>query len=805
MPTGKKPSSPPPSRQSNLIGRTIDDFEILEEIGRGGMGIVFRARQISLDRFVAFKILSQNLGFTEHAIGRFQREARATAKLNHPNIVPIYAQGQQDQTYYYAMELVSGRSLHDIIRELRNDGGPAGAASVDVAAGGSSAVATEIALAETRVIEREPGRLRKGNGQSGSDHAGSASGSSFGRSGSHSDPRFAGYTEDYFDEIARQIRDVADALEYAHREGVIHRDIKPHNLLVGRGGRLSLTDFGLARVLAQPGMTQTGEFVGTPLYMAPEQITGRGGAHDVAGDIYSLGATLYEWLTLSPPFPAATREQVISQIITTEVLPSRSRNRRVPIDLETICAKALEKEPNRRYRSAAEMRDDLDRFLRRSQIRAQRAGVLVSTARMLSRRRTGAIAAAALIVIAALVLLLVQERRAPRTPTPLPTTETPAPQVATIVEPPRAAEPARAAPTPTNSLSASMELGEQMAEALGGKAMLSGIFSTGKSDKYVATSDPQRLSAAFVLAEREREAARSALAEGAEPADPADLHYREALLATTADEALAGIAAALQADPEHADTLVLKAWTHCQLGEPQEMLAAADAVLAQAPDRADALLARSAALLQLGKLQSAEESLAQAAEEVKDYRVELLAGLIADERSQPDRALASFSRVLKTNPDNVLALMRSAKLNLAQGYVDAALSDLAKATQYEPGNAEAWGLRGECLDASKQYASAVLAYKRAYEISSQLTWLAKWLAAATNAEQQTRTASEGDTAKPAEPPRPDDIRRQDVVPPPPPAADAGGVHAWWQSFLNATREPQNAAGSFAPRMNARVP
>jgi hypothetical protein len=170
------------------------------------------------------------------------------------------------------------------------------------------------------------------------------------------------------------VAEVADALDYAHNEGVIHRDIKPTNLLLAPDGRLSVNDFGLARLLEQPGMTMTGEFVGTPMYMSPEQITAGRAPLDRRTDIYSLGATLYELLTLQPPFTGERRDQVIAQIMHKEPRPPRKVNRRVPVDLETICQKAMEKDPDRRYQTGKEMADDLRRYVNRFAIAARRAG-----------------------------------------------------------------------------------------------------------------------------------------------------------------------------------------------------------------------------------------------------------------------------------------------------------------------------------------------------------------------------------------------------------------------------------------------
>src|SRR5207248_5495545 len=152
----------------------------------------------------------------------------------------------------------------------------------------------------------------------------------------------------YFDTVARLVSQVADALDHAHKQGVIHRDVKPSNLLLSPEGRLSVNDFGLARVLEQPGVTLTGEFVGTPAYMSPEQITAGRTPLDHRTDVYSLGATLYELLTLRPPFAGERRDQVLAQIMHKEPAPPRRLNPKVPVDLETICLKCLEKDPDLR-------------------------------------------------------------------------------------------------------------------------------------------------------------------------------------------------------------------------------------------------------------------------------------------------------------------------------------------------------------------------------------------------------------------------------------------------------------------------
>src|SRR5215470_7727825 len=202
--------------------RRLGDFEVLREIGRGGMGIVYEARQVSLNRKVALKVLSGGLGLTPKAVQRFRREAEAAARLHHTNIVPIYATGEQDGTHFYAMELIEGPSLDNVLRQLRAS--QAGAAS-----------ATEPAPALVQTTDYVEG-------------ASTADGSGLSTSSLSSGVA-------YFDIVARLIAEVADALDYAHKNGVIHRDIKPSNLLLSPAGRLSVNDFGLTRMLEQPRMT----------------------------------------------------------------------------------------------------------------------------------------------------------------------------------------------------------------------------------------------------------------------------------------------------------------------------------------------------------------------------------------------------------------------------------------------------------------------------------------------------------------------------------------------------------------------
>ena len=356
--------------------RRLGDFEIVREIGRGGMGVVYEARQVSLNRQVALKVLGGGLGLTPKAVQRFRREAEAAAKLHHTNIVPVYATGEQDGTHFYAMELIEGPSLDHVIRQLR-----AGRRATAEPTGGRHR------RLRPPLARRRPGPTWKARSRL-RPSAGGLTSSSL-SSGGH-----------YFDTVARMIAEVADALEHAHQHGVIHRDIKPSNLLLSPDGRLSVNDFGLARMLEQPGMTMTGEFVGTPAYMSPEQITAGRTPLDHRTDIYSLGATLYELLTLRPPFAGERRDQVLAQILHKEPVPPRKLNRKVPVDLETICLKCLEKDPDRRYQTAQALADDLRRYVNRFAIAAKRAGPVARLAKFVRRHKLATAAGVVILLLA---------------------------------------------------------------------------------------------------------------------------------------------------------------------------------------------------------------------------------------------------------------------------------------------------------------------------------------------------------------------------------------------------------------------
>ena len=360
----------PTSRHLIGPGTRLGDFLIEEQIGAGSMGVVYRARQVSLNRLVALKVLPAYLRYSATARARFRREVEAVARLHHTNIVAVYTTGEENGTAFYAMELIDGPPLNEIIAQLRRDPVPELRSS---------------SIGRHSGEDRAPTHV--------SDQAGAAKSTPMaavpdGGSSPASDSTIVSQSAgQYFDTIVTMLADVADALAYAHRNQVVHRDIKPSNLLLSKDGRLHISDFGLARILEEPGVTQTGEFVGTPFYMAPEQISANTTEVDGRADIYSLGATLYELLTLRPPFPGKSRDQVIAQISHVEATSPRRLNRRIPRDLDTICLKALEKDPNRRYQAADQMASDLRNYVNRFAISARRSGPIAKAVKWSRRHR----------------------------------------------------------------------------------------------------------------------------------------------------------------------------------------------------------------------------------------------------------------------------------------------------------------------------------------------------------------------------------------------------------------------------------
>jgi serine/threonine protein kinase/Flp pilus assembly protein TadD len=392
--------SPQPSSAALHAGTPLGDFRLIREIGRGGMGVVYEAEQLSLGRRVALKVLPFAATLDPKQLQRFNNEAQAAAHLHHPNIVPVHYVGCERGVHFYAMQHIEGQSLAALIGELRRPAG-APAAEEGSSSGNAPALAGEMGSGSWAPSERShtdepptgpypPGRARL-DSPAPETIPRAAAALSTERSTKH---------PSYIRTAAGLGVQAAEALAFAHELGVVHRDVKPANLLIDARGRLWVTDFGLAHCQGNPGLTMTGDLVGTLRYMSPEQALAKRGQIDHRTDVYSLGATLYELLTLEPAFAGQDRQELLRQIALEEPRPPRRLNRAIPVELETIVLKAMAKDPAERYASAQELADDLKRFLEDKPIRARRPTLLERATKWSRRHRSVVVAAVVLLVVA---------------------------------------------------------------------------------------------------------------------------------------------------------------------------------------------------------------------------------------------------------------------------------------------------------------------------------------------------------------------------------------------------------------------
>jgi serine/threonine protein kinase/TolB-like protein/Tfp pilus assembly protein PilF len=328
------------TRAAELLGE-LGDYELLEEIGRGGQGVVLRARQKSLNRTVALKVISLGQWASKAHLKRFRREAEAVASLDHPSIVPIYEVGERDGSCYFSMKFVEGGQLDEVVR-------------------------------------REPMPVRQ---------------------------------------AVELIVKVARTVHYAHEHGILHRDIKPGNILLDAKGEPNLTDFGLARLIeTESTVTRTMEVLGTPSYMAPEQAVGNNAAVGKATDVYGIGAVFYQLLTGQPPFAGGTTYETIKLLLDSEPRQPRLLNPKIDRDLSTICLKCLEKDPNRRYSSALALAEDLEHWLKHEPIQARRTGIVARSRKWVRRNPSIAVMAAMLLALAVPLGVTIWKSEFPRQP-----------------------------------------------------------------------------------------------------------------------------------------------------------------------------------------------------------------------------------------------------------------------------------------------------------------------------------------------------------------------------------------------------
>lgn len=415
--------TPQGAAASNPMAERLGDFRLIREIGRGGMGIVYEAEQMSLGRHVALKTLSTEMLADPTLRLRFEREARAAAKLHHTNIVPVFGVGECEGRIYYAMQYIHGMPLDVVLEELKRlanaDHSPGVSRS-----GGAFLAAKDFSLADVvhsymtaqalagiaTTVDREPLATTaplshtdveaEFRGESTGSHAPSGAPSSGRLSGTVVIGNRTTRLSTYWHQVAQIGVQVAFALDYAHAQGVLHRDIKPSNLVLDAQGTVWVTDFGLAKLDNDRGLTQTGDILGTLRYMAPEVFKGKS---DARSEVYSLGLTLYELLTLRPAFDQTHRAALIDQVMNAAMPALGECNPLIPVDLQTIVHKAIERDPSQRYPTARALAEDLQRFLRDEPIVARPISSLERVTRW-SRQNRGL--AAALSTMAALVTFI---------------------------------------------------------------------------------------------------------------------------------------------------------------------------------------------------------------------------------------------------------------------------------------------------------------------------------------------------------------------------------------------------------------
>ena len=398
------PRVPPPGR--------VGDYRVLREVGRGGMGVVYEAEQVSLGRRVALKILSAAVASDRTGLARFRREARAAARLHHTNIVPVFVVGQDGEVVFYAMQFIEGQGLDAVIDRLA--GLRAGPRETERAADCAASRRDEqvCLLAESvlggRLSTDDPEARRDGVTAVAAvpaDEAGLAPlpgpgppDPSRGIPPPFADP--SGGRTSFFRGVAQIGRQAAQGLAHAHARGIVHRDVKPSNVLLDTDGVVWITDFGLAKA-EEEGLTRTGDILGTIRYMAPERFRGEG---DARADVYALGLTLYELVTLRPAFDSFDRLRLVERINAEEPPRPRVIDARIPRDLETVVLKAIDKDPRRRYQTAGDLAEELHRFLAGEPIRARRVGELEALWKWARRRPAVATLGAALLLLFAALL-----------------------------------------------------------------------------------------------------------------------------------------------------------------------------------------------------------------------------------------------------------------------------------------------------------------------------------------------------------------------------------------------------------------
>lgn len=666
------------------LNELLTDYEVVSEVGRGGMGIVYKARQRKLNRIVALKVLPALLGAVRpEAMARFRREAELAAKLTHSNIIGVHDFGEVDGTLYFAMQLVEGQTLRDVLREIE----------------------------ATHSVDAVVGAAGSPSGSQATTKIGSS----------------AQTDRAYFRRVAQWMTEAAEALQYAHENGVVHRDIKPSNLLLSSTGHILISDFGLARASQRETFTATRAILGTARYMSPEQVDSSRGSVDARTDVYGLGATMYELLTFQSLFAGTDDREIMQNVLHKEPPPPHRIVKHVPRELETICLKAIEKLPKERYATAQEMADDLRRWSLGMPILARRPTAAVRVGKWARRRRLPvALGAGCVVLTAALAGSYAAYRTSNREASDAREDATTR-EVRLLVIDARAdydrGDFSKALASIESGLAidpGSVALLNLMADTLvlQGQAkaaleILNGLLAR-HPDDWEAHASAARILGDFSHATRavlyNTSAEQTGLSEDERRRQYVE--HRDAVARLHPDSAeLDGLLASEETDPRAAIKLLDRALQRCpsspgviraraarddELGDYPSMLVDAERLGALRPGWAVAHWLRGQALQRLDRSDEAEQAYDKAVDrDPADPTNWYARSLVKTSRGRYAEALADVNKVLELAPDFPYAYAGRARAYAGLGQLENALADLGRAIALRPNDIEVYHERGK--------------------------------------------------------------------------------------------------------------